>query len=542
MKSYPGKQSVPIVLLAIVTAGLLMLTAACASAQESARAPGRVMAQQATKNQSNWTTADHSKYAALQKTFKSGEEITQACISCHSEAAEQFKQTIHWKWIGFADEHGKKLGKAGDSVNNFCISTNNMEDKKCLECHTGWNGMQGGINCLKCHSGKKLNWSEAFADYHAFAESDDPAKKQAAGEIQAKIQAAAHDVGPPTRRNCGECHFKGGGGDGVKHGDLDSSLIKPNKALDVHMGTDNQDFQCTRCHTTVGHHVAGRIYSRPAFQKRQSLIENDLTAKISCESCHGRTPHEPGHKANDHTDKVACQACHIPEFARSMPTKVFWDWSAAGKLKDGKPYKEKGPLGTIDYATIKGAMVWGKNVRPEYAWFNGAMKTLTVKDTIDPTQVVAITEPIGSPQDSHSRIFPFKVNRGKQPYDKVHKNMLAPMVSGEDGYWATLDWQRAISAGMQAMNLPFSGEIDFVQTSYVFPTTHMVAPKDNVVACTECHTRENGRMAGIAGVYIPGRDRIGVLHTLGLVIVLGSLAGVCLHGLGRIFASGRKER
>jgi octaheme c-type cytochrome (tetrathionate reductase family) len=500
------------------------------------------MAQQATKNQSNWTTADHSKYAALQKTFKSGEEITQACISCHSEAAEQFKQTIHWKWIGFADEHGKKLGKAGDSVNNFCISTNNMEDKKCLECHTGWNGMQGGINCLKCHSGKKLNWSEAFADYHAFAESDDPAKKQAAGEIQAKIQAAAHDVGPPTRRNCGECHFKGGGGDGVKHGDLDSSLIKPNKALDVHMGTDNQDFQCTRCHTTVGHHVAGRIYSRPAFQKRQSLIENDLTAKISCESCHGRTPHEPGHKANDHTDKVACQACHIPEFARSMPTKVFWDWSAAGKLKDGKPYKEKGPLGTIDYATIKGAMVWGKNVRPEYAWFNGAMKTLTVKDTIDPTQVVAITEPIGSPQDSHSRIFPFKVNRGKQPYDKVHKNMLAPMVSGEDGYWATLDWQRAISAGMQAMNLPFSGEIDFVQTSYVFPTTHMVAPKDNVVACTECHTRENGRMAGIAGVYIPGRDRIGVLHTLGLVIVLGSLAGVCLHGLGRIFASGRKER
>jgi hypothetical protein len=92
------------------------------------------------------------------------------------------------------------------------------------------------------------------------------------------------------------------------------------------------------------------------------------------------------------------------------------------------------------------------------------------------------------------------------------------------------------------MNLPFSGEFDFVQTSYVFPTTHMVAPKDNVVACTECHTRENGRMAGITGVYIPGRDRIGVLHTLGLVIVLGSLAGVCLHGLGRIFANGRKER
>ncbi len=41
----------------------------------------------------------------------------------------------------------------------------------------------------------------------------------------------------PERQNCGACHFNGGGGDGVKHGDLDTSLTKPNKALDVHMGS-----------------------------------------------------------------------------------------------------------------------------------------------------------------------------------------------------------------------------------------------------------------------------------------------------------------
>lgn len=542
MKSHPIRQSVPIVLLAVLTVGLVLSTAAFAPAQEAEQAPGRVMAQQATKNQSGWTTTDHSKHAALQKTFKSGEEITQACISCHSEAAEQFKQTIHWNWIGYTDENGKKLGKAGDSLNNFCISTNNMNDKKCAICHTGWNGKQGGINCLNCHSGKKINWGEAFADYQVFAESDDPDEIQIAGEIQAEIQAAAQDIGLPTRQNCGECHFKGGGGDAVKHGDLDTSLTKPNKALDVHMGTDGQNFECTRCHTTVRHHVAGRIYSRPAFQERKSLIENDLTAKITCESCHSSTPHEPGHKANDHTDKVACQSCHIPEFARSQPTKMSWDWSAAGKLKDGKPYKEKGPSGTIDYMSIKGTMVWEKNVRPEYAWFNGAMKTLTVKDTIDPTQVVAVSQPMGSPQDPNARIFPFKVHRGKQPYDKVHKTMLAPMLSGDDGYWTTFDWQRALSTGMQAMNLPYSGEFDFARTSYVFPTTHMVAPKENVVACTECHVQEDSRMAGITGVYIPGRDRIGLLDTLGWVSVLGALLGVCLHGLGRIFTNGRKER
>jgi mono/diheme cytochrome c family protein len=35
-------------------------------------------------------------------------------------------------------------------------------------------------------------------------------------------QIAQH-VGKPGRANCGACHFSGGGGDAVKHGDLDSS-------------------------------------------------------------------------------------------------------------------------------------------------------------------------------------------------------------------------------------------------------------------------------------------------------------------------------
>ena len=66
----------------------------------------------------------------------------------------------------------------------------------------------------------------------------------------------AQSVGRPTRNNCGTCHFYGGGGDGVKHGDIDSSLAKPNKALDVHMGTDGQNFDCIRCHSTTLHKIA----------------------------------------------------------------------------------------------------------------------------------------------------------------------------------------------------------------------------------------------------------------------------------------------
>ncbi len=526
------------VILAVVR---LCLPAGAAASDSVVQAPGRTMAQQATKDQALWTTTDHSKHDALQKAFGNGNEITAACLSCHSEAAEQFKQTIHWTWIGDTDAGGRQLGKAGDSLNNFCLSTNKMADKNCSACHPGWNGKAEGINCLNCHSQKKVNWSEAFEDYNAFFQSDDPAEKEIAREIQNEIQTAAQSITRPTRQNCGQCHFKGGGGDGVKHGDLDTSLTKPNKTLDVHMGVDGQNFQCTRCHTTVQHHVAGRIYTKPAYTERKSLIQDDLTAKITCESCHSSTPHEKGHKANDHTDKVACQSCHIPDFARVLPTKLSWDWSQAGKLKEGKPYKEQGPTGTIDYMSIKGAMTWGKNVKPEYAWFNGAMKTMTVKDTIDPARVVAVTQPMGACDDPNSRIFPFKVHRGKQPYDKIHKSLLAPLLSGSDGYWTTLDWQRALSKGMAAMAVPYSGEFDFVPTTYVFPTTHMVAPKENVVACNQCHVRQDGRLANITGVYMPGRDRIGMLDTLGWVAVIGALIGVCIHGLGRIFTNGRKE-
>ena len=527
------------VMLAVMVFWLPMGVSA---ADDKDPAPGRVMARQATIGQEPWTTTDHSKHAALQKEFGNGNEITAACLSCHSEAGEQFKQTIHWTWIGDTTKDGKVLGKAGDSLNNFCISTKRMNDKSCLDCHTGWNGKTEGINCLNCHSQKKVNWSEAFEDYNAFSQSADPDEKEMAREIQTEIQAAAQSIGRPTRQNCGECHFKGGGGDGVKHGDLDTSLSKPNKSLDVHMAAEGRNFECTRCHTTVRHQVAGRIYSKPASTERKSLIQDDLTAKITCESCHGATPHAKGHKANDHTDKVACQSCHVPEFARVLPTKMNWDWSQAGKLKDGKPYKEKGPEGTIDYMSIKGAMTWAKNVRPEYAWFNGTMKTLTVKDRIDPSRVVAVNEPIGAPDDPNSRIFPFKVHRGKQPYDKVNKNIVAPMLSGDDGYWKTLDWPRAISKGMAFMeDVPYSGEFDFVSTSYVLPTTHMIAPKENAVACVQCHARQGGRLADVAGVYMPGRDRSRLLDILGWIAVFGGLIGVGLHGLGRVFTKGRKK-
>jgi hypothetical protein len=95
------------------------------------------------------------------------------------------------------------------------------------------------------------------------------------------LLAAARSVRAPTRDNCGTCHFDGGGGNGVKHGDLDESLYFPSEALDIHMGGEN-NMLCTDCHWTEDHQIKGRLltdnYTIPAEQ-------------VSCEQCHVEQKH-----------------------------------------------------------------------------------------------------------------------------------------------------------------------------------------------------------------------------------------------------------
>jgi octaheme c-type cytochrome (tetrathionate reductase family) len=426
-------------------------------------------------------------------------------------------------------------------------------EARCTSCHAGYGWKdkdfdftdQTKVDCLVCH--------EQTGTYKKFPSgAGNPAKEPKVFPGNKKKyfppdwNKVAQSVSRPSRKNCGTCHFFGGGGDGVKHGDLDSSLFKPNKQLDVHMGVDGQNFNCTRCHSTTLHNIAGRVYTTPASEHRKSLIEDDLTHKIKCESCHTDQPHKGEAKMNDHTDKVACESCHIPTFARVNPTKMWWDWSQAGKMKNGKPFMVKDDFGKPKYFTKKGDMRWEKNVKPEYSWYNGSMEHLTVQDTIDPSKPVQINRPIGSKDDPKSRIFPFKVHRGKQPYDKVNKNLtiiqLFPKGKNDTtAYWKKYDWGKAIEFGMKYAGLKFSGEYDFVETSYVFPISHMVAPKDNVLSCIECHSKKESRLANLAGFYMPARDGAGFIDTLGWLLILGSLVGVVIHGIGRIFTNARSR-
>lgn len=492
-------------------------------------------------------TADHSKFEALKQEFKSGPEVTKACLSCHTEAAKQIQKTLHWRWIAPEDKEGK-IGKAGLVVNNFCVAAPSNEPR-CTSCHIGYGWKdktfdltaEEKVDCLVCH--EQTGTYEKFPTMAGNPVSEPtPFPMENKTYLPPEWNKVAQSVGLPTRRNCGVCHFFGGGGEGVKHGDLDSSMFKPNRALDVHMAMEDENFNCTRCHTTEKHDISGRYYKFSATDDKRTLLQSDIIKRITCHSCHSETPHKPGVKANDHTDKVACQSCHIPEFARVNSTKMWWDWSKAGtRNAEGKPIK-KMQDGRPVHDGMKGDFRWEKNVKPEYFWYTGVLRNVLLTDKIDPGKVVKLNYAEGSYSDPKARIYPFKVHRGKQPYDKVHKTMVVPKIFGPKGsgaYWGDYDWKTAITKGMEYNKLPFSGEFDFVETEYVFQTTHMVAPKEKSLTCTECHSK-NGRLANLAGFYLPGRDGNRALNIIGWAAVIASILGVLGHGAGRLVS--RKRR
>ncbi|MCF8197850.1 MAG: tetrathionate reductase family octaheme c-type cytochrome [Sulfuritalea sp.] len=497
------------------------------------------------------TTANHTKFKELQQQFLTGPDVTKACLSCHTEAAGQIHRTKHWKWEYLNPATNQKLGKK-NVLNNYCISIA-ANQAACTNCHVGYGWTDNSfdftseqnVDCLVCHDTTGSYKKESGTGGRVFGK--DTEFPPGSGNIIKGINLSniAQKIGKTSRDTCGGCHFRGGGGDGVKHGDLDSSMAVPEKELDVHMDALGLDFTCATCHKTSSHDVAGSRYAPTAKDDKgiQTRGKAGSGNPATCVACHGNGPHKKEARLNQHASKVACQTCHIPTFARGgIPTKMEWDWSTSGKLdKDGKQFAIKDEKGHNIYESRKGDFKLGEDVVPEYAWFNGHVEYTLLTSTIEKseTERTPINKLGGSATDGKSLIWPMKVFRGTQPYDPVNKTLVTPHTTGPTGYWKTLVWDKAIEEGMKDSGRPFSGKVDFVKTTMSWPITHMVAPKEKALGCVECHSKES-RLAGIQGIYIPVRDNNRLLDTIGWSVIFLTLLGVIGHGALRI-VTGRRH-
>lgn len=502
------------------------------------------------------STADHSKFKELQQKFKTGPDVTKACLSCHTEAASQVQHTKHWTWEYINPRNGQKVGKK-NLINNYCTSTVSNE-KDCMACHAGYGWKdkefdftrQDNVDCLVCHDStgtyRKL---PGDAGHPVYERREFP---PGSGKFVEAIDLGnvAQHVAMPSRSNCGTCHFNGAGGDGTKHGDLDSSLKKPGRYLDVHMDVNGLNFSCVTCHKTSGHEVSGSRYTMTSGKHGPAAVRGKADeAPASCQSCHGDKPHRENallvNRLNSHTDKLACQTCHIPEYSRNaVGTEKSWDWSTATKMgPDGKPMFIKDSAGKRAFDSKKGNFVWDSYLIPEYRWFNGEFVYKVRGDKIDPSRTVEINHANGGPNDPDSRIWPMKIHRGKQAYDVENKTLIVAHTAGEDdtALWHNYDWDKAIKTGMETAGLPYSGKYGFVSTEMSWGLAHMVAPKEDAVPCIQCH-KEKGRLQGLnEGLYLPGRDGSRLIDFMGWAAVLLALLGSLVHGGIRYYMHARKQ-
>lgn len=424
---------------------------------------------------------DHSQF--IEGPFATPQDVTLTCLGCHDGVDTAIMKTRHWNWKGneFATPGGGKawLGKQ-NLINNFCIAVPSNWPR-CTSCHIsyGWKDISfdftdsKNIDCLVCH-----DQTGTYLKTPTGAGMPDP---------KVDLLKVAQSVGKTRIANCAACHFNGGGGTGVKHGDMDASLLHPTPEIDVHMGQYN--FTCASCHAGEHHQILGASHGSSVAGANH----------IACVDCHSKTVHEMK-ILNDHIKTVACETCHIPAFARQEPTKTWWDWSTAGQDK----VAQKDEYGMETYNKMKGDFVWEKNVIPTYRWYNGKTRYYQMGEKLNPGENLILNRLEGEISDAHSKITPFKLMKGKQIYDEKLKYLIIPKLFGEKGYWKTYDWDEASRIGMETVNLEYSGVFAFVSTEMYWPINHMVVPAEKALSCDDCHghnkaTRLNWKALGYEG-------------------------------------------
>ena len=450
---------------------VLLVGSAMAIATAQGEAPGEA------REEAPSEARGHAGY--LSGPFTDPTEVIKECLGCHPDAGSQVLAGTHWTWSSPQQvpdpktpgaRRGIDRGKK-NTMNNFCIALPSNWPR-CTSCHIGFgwkdatfdHGDATRIDCLVCH--------ETTGSY----------KKSPAGagmpEPAVDLARVAQSVGKTSVAACGSCHFYGGGGDHVKHGDLDGSLVDCAREYDVHLSREGASMTCGNCHGREGHQIAGDAMA----------VSPDGGRSLLCAGCHQADPHADP-VLNRHGASVACQTCHIPAFAKDRPTKVWWDWSQAGQDLPASPDS----LGQPTYDKKKGSFRWERNITPEYAWYNGEADVYVLGDAIDPGAPVSLARPLGGRDDPKSKITPFKVHRGRQPYDEEHRTLIVPHLFGPGGYWEKFDWDLASRDGMAEAGLPYSGRVGFVETTMHWPVNHMVVPGDHALACQDCHG-EHGRL------------------------------------------------
>jgi len=273
------------------------------------------------------------------------------------------------------------------------------------------------------------------------------------------------DIRKPGKDACLNCHTKAGGGDNFKRGDISEKHRNATTALDVHMApssTGGAGLECTDCHTTSAHRIAGRGVD---------MRERDTPTPVECSDCHSTMPHSDV-RIDSHTARVACNVCHVPTFAKAASTDMRRDWSKPGDLNPVTQLYEPN-------------MVLQTSVTPVYRFFNGRSRFYAFGSPAEPQTngKVLMAGPLGSRQEPGAKITAMKRHEGNQPIDPVTQRLL-PLKIGI--FFQSGDLATAVNQGIAGVGWANNG-YGFAETERFMGVYHEVAPSSQALTCTSCH-------------------------------------------------------
>ncbi len=368
------------------------------------------------------------------------------CIACHSTAGTQVLASMHGSWNGPTPNVTNISGNSGKwkQTNNYCTDPE-MADFGCVKCHVttaakvlNSDGMvdlstknlkSTEMDCMLCH---QTNYYSTFtpSSTKTFTSCVDGSVRdylvpvpEADGKIHKSVRldlapagttvlSMARTVTRPNKATCTlKCHAAAGGADGVKRGDIDSTMANPPVTTDIHLSSaGTAQLNCTSCHVATNHQIPGR---------GNDMRGEDTGAVMKkCVDCHTAMAGTSGHgtsttnraAADRHIAHVDCTACHIDSYGKGIPTEMSRDWT--------KPVWSAG--GCEGQGAWVGTSVKASKVLPEYRFWN---KTSWVYDrngsaglTTDPIDGgLAFSLPLGGINDG--KLYPFKVHTSNNPMD-----------------------------------------------------------------------------------------------------------------------------
>ncbi len=396
--------------------------------------------------------ATPAEHATLQGPFASVRAVTAACLQCHPEAGAAILSSVHWRWQRQRTINGRPAISAKlEGLTNFGIVARSNPGR-CLGCHVSISPTPEAIagkdptdiDCLVCH--------DTSGTY-----------RRGRKATPAELLRMARSAGRPGPANCTTCHSPSCGlGDGLQRVDF---------ASDIHLSPRGAGMSCQDCHPSDGRHRMARRISRV----------RDGRPTFGCAACHTDSPHRQ-ERLNQHAELIACQSCHIPDYGRTTPVLVAWNWLLAGKTAG---IFRSVPGRRPPLLTGNGFLL-GSDVEPVYRWDDGSDQVYQRGDRITPARATVLQGP--GPRKPESRIRPFTVQYGTQLYDARYRYLISPQLTAAGStLFPGTDWEAIARTGMNSFRLPYSGSHDFTVTVTYRRLDHGTVPAAQALDCMDCH-------------------------------------------------------